>query len=127
MHLSEKERMFFVLSKRINTPVIWVLIVVLFQETKTYRKNSNHLHNIVEKLLDANCNKFEMVVPAFLFHSGGTSSKSNSSIFLASESLLFLSVYFNVATVAFKLQLQPRLLSELPELLLEELLLQGET
>lgn len=101
MHLSEKERMFFVLSKRINTPVIWVLIVVLFQETKTYRKNSNHLHNIVEKPLDDNCNKFEMVVPAFLFHSGGTSSKSNSSIFLASESLLFLSVYFTCSNCCF--------------------------
>lgn len=53
-----------------------------------YRKNSNCPHNIVQKLLEANCKKFEMVVPAFLFHSAETSSKSNSSIFLASESFL---------------------------------------
>lgn len=48
-------------------------------------------------------------------------------------SFWLLNLYFSylftshVATVAFKLQLQPLLLSELRELLLEELLLQGET
>lgn len=35
----------FLLNKNTKPPAIPVLIAVLFQETKTHRKNSNCLHN----------------------------------------------------------------------------------